>query len=69
MLRLVTLFFHFYFLCIGVLFAGISEGRATDRSEPLCVCWEFSQGPVEEQPVLFTAEQFLQPWQLRFFFK
>ena len=61
----VVVVFKFIFL-FCVLPACISEGRVTDSCELPCACWEFSWGPVEEWPVLLTAEPFLQPWQLRF---
>ena len=33
----------------------------TDGYKPPCGCWELNSGPLEEQPVLFTAEPSLQP--------
>ncbi|XP_075811678.1 all-trans retinoic acid-induced differentiation factor isoform X1 [Microtus pennsylvanicus] len=33
----------------------------TDGCEPPCGCWELNSGPLEEKPVLLTAESFLQP--------
>ena len=33
----------------------------THICEPPCACWESNLGPVEEQPVLLTAEPSLQP--------
>jgi hypothetical protein len=33
----------------------------TDNCKLLCVCWELSPRPLEEQPVLFVAELSLQP--------
>ena len=33
----------------------------TDGYEPLCGCWELNSGPLEEQPVLLTAEPSFQP--------
>jgi hypothetical protein len=33
----------------------------TDGCEPPCSCWELNSGPLEEQSVLLTAEQSLQP--------
>lgn len=38
-----------------------SEIGVTDGSEPLYGCWQFNLGPLEEQPVLLTAEPHLQP--------
>ena len=35
----------------------------TDGCEPLCGCRESNLGSLEEQPVLLTAESFLQPKQ------
>ncbi|KAM7331959.1 hypothetical protein ACRRTK_008667 [Alexandromys fortis] len=32
-----------------------------DGHEPPCGCWELNSGPLEEQPVLLTAEPSLQP--------
>ena len=34
---------------------------STDGCEPPCGCWELNSGPLEEQPVLLTAEPSLQP--------
>jgi hypothetical protein len=36
----------------------------TDGCEPTCSCWELNSRPLEEQPVLFTAEPSLQHPQL-----
>ena len=33
----------------------------TDGCEPPCGCWVLNSGPLEEQPVLITAEPSLQP--------
>ena len=33
----------------------------TDGCEPPCGCWGLNSGPLEEQPVLLTAESSLQP--------
>jgi len=33
----------------------------TDGCEPPCGCWDLNSGPLEEQPVLLTAEPSLQP--------
>jgi hypothetical protein len=32
--------------------------RLTDDCELPCGCWELNQGPVEDHPVLLTAEPF-----------
>jgi hypothetical protein len=32
-----------------------------DGCKPPCGCWELNSGPLEEQPVLLTAEPSLQP--------
>ena len=32
----------------------------TDGCEPPCDCWELNSGPLEEQPMLLTAEPSLQ---------
>ena len=43
----------------------VSEGArspgtgVTDSGELPCGCWELNSGPLQEQPVLLTAEQFL----------
>ena len=39
--------------CVSVRFPGT---RITDSCELLCGCWELNLGPLEEQPVLLTAE-------------
>jgi hypothetical protein len=33
----------------------------TDDCELLCGCWDLNSGPLEEQSVLLTTEQSLQP--------
>jgi hypothetical protein len=38
-----------------------SSDLITDGCEPPCGCWELNSGPVEEQPVLLTAEPSPQP--------
>jgi hypothetical protein len=38
-----------------------ASGPITDGCEPPCGCWELNSGPLEEQPVLLTSEQCLQP--------
>jgi hypothetical protein len=42
---------------------GIGSHRATviDSCELPCGCWGLNSGPLEEQPILLTAEPFLQP--------
>lgn len=35
--------------------------RVSDGCELLCLCWEQNPGPLEEQPVVFTAGSSLQP--------
>jgi hypothetical protein len=40
-------------LCKGVRSSGTG---VTDRCELPCGCWELNLGPLEEQPVLLTAE-------------
>ena len=37
-----------------------SETGVTDNCKPLCMCWELNLGPLEELPVLLTAEPYLQ---------
>ena len=43
----------------------VGQKRAPDLiiggCEPPCGCWELNSGPLEEQPVLLTAEPSLQP--------
>jgi hypothetical protein len=34
--------------------------------EPPSGCWELNSGPLEEHPVLLTAEPSLQPWKLSY---
>ena len=41
----------------GVKFLGTG---VKDGCEPLCGCWEWDLGPLEEQPVLLTTEPSLQ---------
>jgi hypothetical protein len=54
-------------MCIGVLLACMSV-RLSDplllnySCEVRCGCWELNSGPLEEEPVLLTAETFLQPY-------
>jgi hypothetical protein len=36
-------------------------GSITDSSEPICGCWGLNSRPLEEQPVLLTTDQSLQP--------
>jgi hypothetical protein len=49
---------------IGVLPASMSDGTpgpgVTDSCELLCGLWELNPGPLEEQPVVLTAEPSLQ---------
>ena len=33
----------------------------TENCEPSCACWELNLGPLEEQPVLLTADPSLSP--------
>ena len=33
----------------------------TDGCEPPCGCWELNSGPLEEQAMILTTEQSLQP--------
>jgi hypothetical protein len=48
-------------LCEGVRFPGTG---AADSFEVPCVYWELNSDPLEEQPVLLTTEQSLQPLKL-----
>ena len=38
-----------------------------DGCKPPCGCWELYSGPLEEQPVLLTAEPSLQPYVYAFY--
>lgn len=65
------IFFHYF---IGVLFSLLARTYVcapcvhigscgigvTPGCEPLCRCWDSNLGPLEEQPVLLTAEPYLQ---------
>ena len=48
------------FVCMPARQKRASE-PSIDGSEPPCGCWELNSGPLEEQPVLLTAEPSLQP--------
>jgi hypothetical protein len=54
-------------MCIGVLLGCMLEGArspitgATESCELPFGCWELNPGPLEEPPVLLTAESSLQP--------
>jgi hypothetical protein len=55
-----------YFMCIAVLPAGMSgfgspRTEVTNSCELSGRCWEFNPSPLEEQPVVLTADPSLQP--------
>ena len=55
-------------MCVLVLVEASSlRTEVTDGCDPPCGCWELNPDPLEEQPVLLTAELFLSPWQLLFY--
>ena len=49
---------EFLSVCVGVRSSGT---EVKDACELPCRCWELNPGPLEEQPVLLTAELSLQP--------
>jgi hypothetical protein len=56
----------FFLICLfKYCFLQTHQKRASDPisdgCEPPCGCWELNSGPLEEQPVLFTAKPSLQP--------
>ena len=51
--------------CMPLWWKRVLDATADD-SEPPCGCWELNPGPLEEQPVLLTAEPSLQPLPLYF---
>jgi hypothetical protein len=57
--------FRFIYLYVSEDCLQTHQKRAsepiTDGCEPPCGCWELNSGPLEEQPVLLTAEPSLQP--------
>ena len=48
---------EFLSVCVGVRSSGT---EVKDACELPCRCWELNPGPLEEQPVLLTAELSLQ---------
>jgi hypothetical protein len=52
----LVIWLHIY-LCEGI---RLPETGVTDSCELPCGCWELYLGPLEEQPVLLTAEPSLQ---------
>jgi hypothetical protein len=73
----LTWFFFFFFLMIYLfylyeytvaVFRHIRKKNASDPiiegCEPSHGCWELNSGPLEERPVLLTAEPSLQPLKL-----
>ena len=65
-------FFNFYLFilctwvhcfCLQTLQKTASD-PITDGCEPPCGCWELNSGPLEEQPLLLTAEQSLQHYKI-----
>jgi hypothetical protein len=79
-------FILFYFMCMAILptcsplyhralrsqkrVSNSYGARVKDGCEPPCGCWESTSGPLEDQPVLSTAEPApsLQPQFQGFFF-
>jgi hypothetical protein len=51
-------------LCEGVRFPSTG---VTDSCESPCGCWELNPDPLEEQPLLLTAEPSLQPPRLIYY--
>ena len=51
--------FALMYFCVRVL--DFLDLELTNRCELLCGCWELNWNPLEEQPVLLTAEPSLQP--------
>jgi hypothetical protein len=49
--------FNIWVLCCIYIFLA----SPVDGCEPPCGCWELNSGPLEEQPVLLTADPSLQP--------
>jgi hypothetical protein len=41
---------------------GFSGAGVIEDFQPPRACWESKLGPLEVQPVLFTADSSLQPW-------
>ena len=57
-LNFLNLFYYFMFIGESVRCPGTG---VTDSCELPCGCWELNSGPLEEQPVLLTAEPSPQP--------
>ena len=54
-----------YFMYVNILLCLQTHQKRvsdpiTDGWEPPCGCWELNSGPLEEQPMLLTAEPSLQ---------
>jgi hypothetical protein len=66
----VTNCFLFLFLKKDLLYVSTlrlssdTPDLITDGYEPPCGCWDLNSGPLEEQSVLLTVKQSLQPYQL-----
>ena len=56
---------YLFILYVRMLCLHVHQRRGLDPipdgCEPPCGCWELNSGPLEEQPVLLTAEPSLQP--------
>jgi hypothetical protein len=52
---------HISVLAAHTTVCQIPRNGITDSCELPCGCWELDLSPLEEQPVLFTAELYLQP--------
>jgi len=52
--------YSIYFEYTAAVFRHVSDPM-THGCEPPCGYWELNSGPLEEQPVLLTAEPPLQP--------
>jgi hypothetical protein len=68
-MSLLLFFFFFRFILFIVCkytvavfrYQKRASGLVTDGCEPPCGCWDLNSGPPEEQSVLLTTEQSLQP--------
>jgi hypothetical protein len=45
-----------YMSTLSPIYQKRASAPITDGCEPQCGCWELNSGPLEEQPVLLTAE-------------
>ena len=64
--------FHVRCWCFACMYVCVKEGvespgvKVIDSCELPCGCWELNQDLLEEQPVILTAELFLQALKLIF---